>query len=155
MAFQTQGTPITQRVTFNSGYLDFGANELVNVDNIKLTVDSTLADLNVINSIIAQDKVRHTMTVKVDFKVKNFSPEIEAILYGKSASGSPNTLSILDGQPTFQNPVLTVFDRNGKEIQFQLTNALIKSSAFTSAADAYGEWDFELEATNIQLLYTE
>lgn len=154
MAFQTQGTPITKRVTFNSGYLDFGTNELVNIDNIKLTVDSSMADLLVVNSIIAQDKVRHTMTVKMSFKVKNFSPEVEAILYGTSASGSPSSLTILDGQPTFQSPVLTVFDRNNKEIQFQLTNALIKSSAFTSAAEAYGEWDFELEATNIQLLYT-
>ncbi len=152
--FTPPGTPITSRVTFNSGYIDFGNERVVQVDNVTVALEYTTAPLMVLNSIKAQDLVRHTQKVSLSGKIKSFPAEIDMIAFGSSTIGTPNQSNTLDGQPTLQNPVVTLFDRNNKEIQYQLTSALFKSSKLTSRNEDYGEWDFEIDAIDITELWT-
>jgi hypothetical protein len=154
MGFNAAGSNIPTRISFNSGTLDFGTSRLVMVENLNLSTESSIADIYVLGSIIAQDKVRHTVKVTLSGKIKSFAPELEVLFMGSSTVGTPNELDMLDGQPTLQNPVLTMFDRNGKQIQYQFTGALFKSSKLSTKAEDFAEWDFELEAKTIAFVYT-
>lgn len=154
MPFINPGNSITQRVIFNSGVIDFGTNRLVEVDSAALNVEWSTAPLLVLNSIKPQDLVRHSQKVTLSGKVKSFAAEMNTLALGSSVVGTPVELDALDGQPTFTNPVFTVFDRNNKQIQYQFINALFKSTKASFKAEDYGEFDFELEAMDIKLLYT-
>lgn len=153
-SFTAAGANLTSRYAFNSGTLDFGASRIVAIDNVSVQIAYTLTDLFILGSIKAADKVRHTQKVTMTGKLKSYAPEMEMTALGSSALGTPNNVNTLDGQPTLQNPVLTIFDRNGKEIQYQLQSALFKSTKLTSRNEEYAEWDFELESIDICEVYT-
>lgn len=154
MAFISAGANTPTRIVFNSGSLDFGNQRIVQVDSLSLGLEYGTNFLYVLGSIIGQDLVRHSVKATLSGKIKSFSPEADSIAYGSSVIGTPNELDVLDGQATLANPVLTIYDRNGKEIQYQFINALFKSSKASFKAEDYAEFDFELEALNIKLLYT-
>jgi hypothetical protein len=154
MPFTLPGTNVTSRVVFNSGAIDFGNNRLVQIDNIALTIEWTLTDLFVLGSIKPVDKVRHSQKVLMSGKIKSYPPELEMVMAGSSSIGTPNQILTLDGQPSYQNPVVTLYDRNNKEIQYQFSNVLFKSNKLTARQEEYSEWDFELEAIDITELYT-
>lgn len=154
MSFQPNGNAITQRIVFNSGYLDFGLSRLVEVDSLNLRVEWNINDLYVLNSIKRQDIARSQMKVSLTGKIKSFAPEFDMIALGESTLGTPNEIDALDGQPTLQTPILNVYDRNNKQIQYQLQGAIVKSSAFSARAEEYAEYDFEIEAKDIVELYT-
>ena len=153
-AFINIGSNETQRIIFNSGTLDFGGNRLVELDSISLNVEWGINTLMVLNSIKPQDIARHTQKVSLTGKIKSFSPALESAAYGSSTVGTPNELDTLDGQPTLVNPVLSVYDRNAKEIQYQLSGALVSKMGMSARAEEYAEFDFELTAKDIALVYT-
>ncbi len=154
MPYVTPGTPVSNRIVFNSGYIDFGSNRIVQVDNVSLTTDSTTTRLYVLNSIKGQDIVRHSLAVTMEAKIKSYPFEFEQLMYGASASGTPPSVNFVDGQPTIQSPVLTVYDKNNKEYQWQLIGAIIKTSKMTSSQEAYAEWDITIDALDITLIGT-
>lgn len=152
--FKPAGSNLTNRYTFNSGSIDFGASRIVAIDNITLTLEYTLTDLFIIGSIKAADKVRSSQKVSMTGKLKSYAPELDMMVAGSSTIGTPTNVVTLDGQPTYQNPVVTLYDRNNNEIQYQLSSALFKSTKLTSNQEQYSEWDFELEAIDIVEVYT-
>lgn len=154
MSFVNPGTNITQRLVFNSGNIDFGNNRLVAVDNVSVNVDFTIADIYILGSIKRADIARSTMKVTVSGMIKSYAPEMEELALGSSTIGTPQEIDALDGQPTLQNPVITFFDRNNKEVQYQLINALFKSNKMTLKAEEWSQWEFELEASDIKEYYT-
>ncbi len=151
-SFSTPGTSVTQRVVFNSGTIDFGTNRLVAIDNVSLSVEWTTAGLYVLNSIKPADLVRHTQKVTLSGKLKSWPAEMMQLAMGSSTAGTPNEIDTLDGQPTLLNPVVTFFDRNNKEIQYQFKNALFKSSKLSAKMEDFAEVDFEIEAMDILAL---
>lgn len=154
MPFTPAGSNLTSRISFNSGNLDFGNSRLVQVDNLSLTIEYTLADLFVLGSIKPQYKARHSQKVSLIGKIKSYAPEMEMMALGSSSLGSQNQANTLDGQATLTNPVLTVFDANNKQIQYQLTGAVFKSTKVTARMEDYSEWDFDLESLDISEIYT-
>jgi len=154
MQFTPAGSSLISRISFNSGNIDFGNSRLVQVDNIALSIEYTLADLFVLGSIKPQYKARHSQKVTFSGKLKSYSPEIEMLAFGSSSIGTPNQVLTLDGQASLTNPVVTLFDSNNKEIQYQLTGAVFKSTKLTAKMEDYIEWDIELEALDISELYT-
>jgi hypothetical protein len=155
MPFNNTGNQVPSRVTFNQGTLNFGSSQIVMVDNLALTVEDSIVDLYVLGSIIAQDKVRHSLKVSLTGMMKSFSPEMDSLFFGNASSGvSPSSLYFLDGQPTLQSPVLTIYDRNNNEIQYQFIGALFKSEKMTFKAEEFGTWEFTLEAKNVVEVYS-
>lgn len=152
--FTPAGTALTNRYSFNSGTIDFGNSRIVAIDSVTVEIAKTITDLFILGSIKAADKVAHSLKVTLSGKLKSYEPELEMAAWGSSTIGSPNNIAVLDGQPTFQSPVVTLFDRNGKEMQYQLLQAIFKSTKVTSTQEAYAEWDFELEAIDIVEVYT-
>jgi hypothetical protein len=152
MTFVSTGAAVPTRVTFNTGTLNFGNSQIVNIDNITLDIEWSLSPLFVLGSIKPQDLVRHTQKVALTGKLISFPAEMAAMALGSSTIGTPTEIDTLDGQPTFQSPVATFTDRNGKEIQYQLTGAIWKKFSLSAKNEAYGEWDFELEAKDITAL---
>ncbi len=147
--FTPAGTPVNNRFVFNSGQIDFGNNRVVAIDNVSMEVQWTDLGLYIMNSIKMADLVRHSQKCTLTGKLKSYPLEMEMIALGSSAIGSPDNALTLDGQPTLQNPVVTLFDRNGKEIQYQFASALFKSTKFTGKAEDYGEWDFEMTSIDV------
>lgn len=147
--FTPAGTPVNNRFVFNSGYIDFGNTRIVAIDNIALTAEWTDLILYIMNSIKGADIVRHSQKCTLTGKLKSYPLEMEMIALGSSALGTPDNADTLDGQPTLQNPVVTLFDRNNKQIQYQFLNALFKSTKFTGKAEDYGEWDFEMTSLDV------
>jgi hypothetical protein len=155
MAFPSAGTNTPNRITFNSGTIDFGAMRIVQVDNITVSFEATTNPQYVIGSIKPQALVRHSLKFSLTAKVKSIPAEIEALAWGASSGGvTPVEDYVLDGQPTFQNPVVTLFDLNNKQYCYQLLNAIWKSDKGNMKMADYSEWDFELEAMDMTLLYT-
>lgn len=154
-AFTSAGNNVTQRVVFNSGTIDFGTQRLVDVNDINISLEYSLESLYVLGSIKPQDICRHSQKVTISGKIKTFSPEILSMTAGASTAGTPTGIETLDGQPTMTAPVLTFFDRNAKQIQYQLTGAIFKTNKLTATNEAYAEIDFELEAKDItEIVYT-
>ncbi len=153
-AFIAAGTPVTTRIVFNSGTIDFGSDRIVEIDNIALTREWTTAPLYVLGSIKPQDLVRHTQKVMLTGQLKSFSPQLDQLAAGSSTTGTPSEIDLLDGQPTYTSPVVTLFDRNAKEIQYQLSGAIFKSNKLTAKMEDYAVFDFEIEAKDLVELYT-
>lgn len=151
-AFLPTGTNITERITFNSGTLNFGNNTVVDLDNVSVAVDYTINDLYILNSIKPAANARSNQKVMLTAKVKSFPPELYMMALGSSTAGNPIEIDTLDGQPTLQSPVLTFFDRHNKQYQFQFTGAIFKSSKMTAKMEDYAEFDFELEALDLLAL---
>lgn len=151
-AFQPVGSNITERITFNSGTLSFGSNTVVDLDNVAISIEYTINDLFVLNSIKPAALARSNQKVTLTAKIKSFPPELYMMALGSSAIGTPSEIDTLDGQPTPQSPILTFFDRHGKQYQFQFTGALFKSSKMSAKMEDYAEFDFELEALDLTAL---
>lgn len=152
--FQAAGTPVNNRFVFNSGQIDFGNQRVVAIDNIALNIEWTDLGLYIMNSIKMADLVRHSQKCTLSGKLKSYPLEMEMIALGSSAIGVPDNALTLDGQPTLQNPVVTLFDRNNKQIQYQFSSALFKSTKFSGKAEDYGEWDFELVSIDVSEIAT-
>lgn len=154
-AFIGPGNSIAQRITFNSGTLDFGGSRLVDLDNVTVAIEWTMNPLYVLNSIKPADYARSQQKVTLTGKVKSFAPEFYNVALGSSTNGNPQEIDTLDGQPTLINPVLTFFDRNAKQYQYQISGALFKSYKINAKMEDYADFDFELEAKDlIALDYT-
>lgn len=147
--FTPAGTPVTNRFVFNSGQIDFGNTRVVAIDNVSLAVDWTDLILYIMNSVKGADIVRHSLKCSLTGKLKSYPLEMDMIAAGSSTIGTPDNALTLDGQPTLQNPVVTLFDRNGKEIQYQFNSALFKSNKLTAKAEDYAEWDFEMTSIDV------
>lgn len=154
MSFFPQGSNISNRITFNAGTINFGGQTLVQLDSATIAFEGTTLPLYSVGSIQPQALVRHSLKYTLTAKVRSFPPEIEAQAWGSSSAGTPSGVLPLDGQPTFVNPVVTLFDLNGKEYQYQFINAMWKSDKLSVKMADYAEWDIELDAMNMLLLYT-
>lgn len=154
MPFINPGNPITARVLFNSGTLDFGSNRVVNLDSATLGIEWTMAPLYVVGSIVPQAYNRSTQKITLTGKIKSFAAELATLALGSSVPGNPIELDPLDGQPTLLSPVATFFDQNNKEIQYQFSGALFKSFKNNVKMEDYADFDFEMEATSVKILYT-
>lgn len=154
MTFFPPGNNIANRITFNAGTINFGGQQLVQLDSATIAFESTTLPLYTVGSIQPQALVRHSLKYTLTAKVKSFPPEIEALAWGASSGGNPSGILPLDGQPTFVNPVITLFDLNNKEYQYQFINAIWKSDKLSVKMADYAEWDIELDAMNMLLLYT-
>lgn len=152
--FTPAGNNLSQRISFNSGTLDFGNSRIVTIDNISISIEWGIADLFILGSIKPQYKAKHSQKVSLSAKLKSYEPELEMMILGSSSIGNPNNIITLDGQATLQNPVVTLFDQNGKEIQYQFSGAVFKSTKASPKNEDYTEWDVELEALDIVEVYT-
>ena len=154
-SFNTPGSNIPSRISFNSGTIDFGGNRLVNVENVSIEVKWSSAPMYILNSIKPAYLARHSQTVTVTGQVQSFSPEMETLAWASSTTGTPSEINTLDGQPTLQNPVITLLDQDEKEFQYQVLNGLFTSDKASLKNESYTTWDFTLEAMDIQLVYTQ
>lgn len=154
MAFFPAGTNIANRITFNAGTIDFGNQRIVQLDSATLSFEGTTLPLYTVGSIVPQALVRHSLKYTLTAKIKSFPPEIEAEAWGSSSAGTPSGVLPLDGQPTFVSPVVTLFDLNNKQYQYQFINAIWKSDKLNVKMADYSEWDIELESMSMLLLYT-
>ncbi len=150
--FKTAGSDIPNHIIFNSGTIDFGNERQVNVDNVTLALEYALAPLFVLGSIKPQNYARHTQKVTITAKIKNFSPGMMALSAGSSSGSNPLSILTLDGQASTSNPVASFYDAAGTQYQYQFTNAVFKSSKANFRAEDYGEFDFEMEASDITIL---
>lgn len=154
MAFFPAGSNIANRITFNAGTIDFGNQRIVQLDSATLSFEGTTLPLYTVGSIVPQALVRHSLKYTLTAKIKSFPPEIEAEAWGSSSAGTPSGVLPLDGQPTFVSPVVTLFDLNSKQYQYQFINAIWKSDKLNVKMADYAEWDIELESMSMLLLYT-
>jgi hypothetical protein len=158
MPLITVKTPGSQRITFNSGYLDFGNFGVINLDNVKIETTVTDTQLRQLNSIKMADLKRKSLTVKLTGKVKSFNKEMLATYFGTSSvDGSGTLISFKDGQQATLNPNFTAYvdDDVTKPFQCQLTNAVILSMPITASIENYGEIDFDMIATDIKIYDAE
>lgn len=155
VSFFPAGSNVKNRITFNAGTIDFGSQRLVQLDSISLAFEATTLPLYTIGSIQPQALVRHSLHYTLTAKIKSFPAEIESLAFGSSSAGaSPVEVFPLDGQPTFQNPVVTLFDINNNQYQYQFINAIWKSDKLNAKMADYSEWDIELDSMNMIIIYT-
>ena len=152
--FTAAGTPVSPHIVFNSGTIDFGAERLVMIDNVSISLEYGLAPLYVLGSIKPQNYARHTQKVTMSFKAKSWEPSVLAMVAGSSTGSNPLNILTLDGQATLLNPVFTFFDSNNNQAQYQFSNAVFKSSKLTAKMEDYAEFDFEMEASDVTPLST-
>ncbi len=159
MPLITPGTPVAERLIFNSGLLDLGTNELVDVENITVEITFAEKELRRLNSIKMASHKRATFKCGLRARVKAMSKEVFTKIMGTIATdGSGSLISVTDGQYTATlNPVLTVYvdDNVAKPIQFQFSDAFITTSPVTAALEEYGVIDIDLVARDVSVFYYE
>lgn len=158
-AYIPPGSTVTQRISFNSGFVDFGtinsstqSNRLIDVDTATISITWSTSYLYVLNSIKGAALVRHSEAVNLTATLKSFNEEFDEIAFGSMSSGTPTGIYTLDGQPSMQNPVFTFYDQNNKEYQYQVLNAVIKSVKATATQEGFTSWDVEMDALDVQLV---
>jgi len=154
MPLTLAGTPLANAITFNSGYLDFGNNRIVTLDNVKIEPLVTTAELRQLNSIKMVALKRKGFTVKLTAKFKSWNKEPFIDYFGTSSSDSTgNLITFFDGQQTTLNPVFTAYvdDLTTKPFQCQLSNAVIESLPLTASVENYGEVDVSITAVDISI----
>ena len=157
MPIISPGIPLNTAITFNSGYLDFGNDRIVTLDNVKVETTVTDAQLRTLNSIKMVALKRKSLTVKLTAKFKSWNKEPLIDFYGVSSADSGGTLiSFFDGQQTTLNPVFTAYvnDDVTKPFQCQLTDAVILAMPLTASVENYGELDVDIIARDINI-YTK
>ena len=153
MSYKTAGTPETSYLIFNSGFLDFGNNRVVEMDSCKIDYSVSEASFYVLNSIKKAAHARHSLTVSITGKTKSLQPALDALFFGASSSDSATTVyNVLDGQPTSQNPVLTVYDSANAEYQYQVTGAMLTKYGISTSNENYSEWDFTFDCIDLNLI---
>jgi hypothetical protein len=152
--FSPAGSPVTTHIVFNSGTIDFGNERLVMLDNVVVGLEYSLSPLYVLGSIKPQNYARHTQKITLGGKLKSAAPSLMAMVAGSSSGASPTNILTLDGQPTLLNPIVTFYDAVGNEFQYQLSNAIFKSTKHSARMEDYSEFDFEMEASDITILST-
>jgi len=160
MPLITPGTPVTERLTFNSGKLDLSSTlEFVDVDNITVDISFTEKELRVINSIKMASHKRASFKCGFKAKIKAMSKEALAVILGASSSDTGGVLiTTKDGQyTTALNPVLTCYidDDATKPIQFQFTDAIIIASPVTYPLEDYGSYDIDASARDVSVYYKD
>jgi len=157
MPLQPVGSAVTERLTFNSGKVDFGNGLLVDVDNASVSMTFTEKELRRLNSIKMATHKRATFKCGLKFKVKSFSPALYAAIMGTTTpEAGAETLSVLDGQqPALSYLTLTAYvdDNVAQPIQFQFTNAICNSLPFAASLENFGEMDVAFEATDVSVYY--
>jgi len=154
MSYIPAGTPANTTLIFNSGFLDFGNNRILNIDNLKIDYKTTEVSFMVLNSIKKVAHAKSALTVTITGKSRSLTSALEAMFFGASSSDATTTIySVLDGQIASQlNPVITVYDSAGVEHQYQAINALLTSNSFTTTNEGYAEWDFTLDCIDLNLI---
>jgi hypothetical protein len=151
------GSAVTERLTFNSGKVDFGNGVLVDVDNATVSMTFTEKELRRLNSIKMATHKRATFKCGLKFKVKSFSPALYAACLGTTTpESSAETISVLDGQqPALSYLTLTAYvdDNVAQPIQFQFSNAICTAIPFAASLEAFGEYDISFEATDVSVYY--
>lgn len=159
MPYITPGTPVTERLIFNSGLLDLGTDELVDVENITVEITFAEKELRRLNSIKMASHKRATFKCGMKARVKAMSKEALGKIMGTSTvDGAGTLISVKDGQYTnVLNPVLTTYvdDDVTKPIQFQFSDAIIITSPVTAALEEYGVIDLDLVARDVSVFYFE
>jgi len=159
MPLQSTGTPLSQKVTFNSGYVTFGTSQLVNLENVTIETNFTEKELRVINSIKMATHKRSTFKTSLKGKVRSMNKELLAIITGtSSADGSGTLYTVKDGQQATLNPIFTTYidddTTTPKVIQFQFSDAILTTLPLSQATEDFGAYDFELSAIDVSV-YTQ
>ena len=147
------GTPIEEKLIFNSGYIDFGGDQLVDVENIVVDITFVEKEIRRLNSIKIAAHKRATVKCGLKAKTRSINKEVLIQLMGTNTpEASGRTISVLDGQATLLNPVFTAFvdDDTDNPIQFQFTDAILLVSPTTTALEDFGTMDLELVARDVK-----
>ena len=159
MPLISPGTPLTQRLLFNSGYLDLGASRLVDVENVSVELTFAEKELRRLNSIKMGAHKRCTFKCSLKAKVKSINQEVFAAIMGTSAADTPSgtLITVKDGQTTTINPVFTgyVDDNASYPIQFQFSDAIFTRFPTSVTLEEYGEQDLEMSAIDVSVHYFE
>ena len=158
MPLISTGTPVSERLLFNSGYITFGSNQLVDVDNAVVEITFSEKELRRLASIKMASHKRATFKCGMKAKVKSMSKEVYTAILGTSTvDGSGELITVKDGQPTTLNPIFTTYvdDDVSKPIQFQFTDAVCTAIPLTSNLENFGEVDLTLEARDVSVYYFE
>jgi hypothetical protein len=159
MPLISPGTPVTERLLFNSGYIDLGSSRLVDVQNVSLEITFVEKELRRLNSIKMAAHKRAGFKCTLKGKVKSINQEMLAAAMGTSAADTPTgtLITVKDGQQTTLNPNFTgyVDDDAAKPIQFQFTDAIFTRLPTNANLEDFGDQDFELSARDVSVFYFE
>jgi hypothetical protein len=153
-----EGTTIEQRLFFNSGYIDFGSNRLVDVDNVTVETVFSEKELRRLNSIKMSSHKRSTLKCSLRGKTKSINHEVMYKLMGKqTVEVSGRTISVEDGQASALNPVFTTYinDDVNQPVQFQFTDAILTANPTAATLENFGEMDFTLESRDIKIFFAQ
>jgi len=152
------GTPLTAKLFFNTGYIDLGgspiSHRLVNLDNVSIEVSFAEKELRRLNSIKLAAIKRATFKVALRGKVKSINKEVYEAMMGEGANDNNDYMvSVKDGQAPTLNPTFTGYidDDTDKAVQFQFTDAIILSMPTSATLEEYGECDFEMTARDVKV----
>lgn len=159
MPLLSTGTPLSQKVAFNSGYVTFNSNQVVNLENVTIEANFSEKELRIMNSIKMATHKRATFKTGLKGKVKSMNKEFIALISGTSSTDGSGTLyTIKDGQTTTLNPIFTTYidddTSTPKVLQFQFSDALLLALPLTTNTEDYGSFDFEFSAIDVSI-YTQ
>ncbi len=151
-ALVSTGTPVTERVLFNTGYITTGSNQYVDVQDIAINKSFEAAELKAVNSIKTRVLRRKNFKCGATFKFSGHQSQLMALFFGGSSTVA-NGLSytVTDGQQASTTFNLTCYadELTAEAIQFQFTNPLFTVDNLAQGLEAFGEHSVTVVATDV------
>ena len=153
MSLLLTGTAVTENLIFNSGVVTIGSSKLADITDITITTEFTTKPLYVLGSIKSRVIKRTEFKCGFKSKVTSFNTALLSYLYGSSTvDGAGIDLNVVDGQQaSIASLAVTCYIGNDttQPVQFQFSNAVIKSAPMTLKMNDFSDVDLEVEATDV------
>src|SRR6266702_6752783 len=122
------GTPYTQQIQFNTGFLDINGFRVETLQDITITAGFTLKEiraLGTIKMVVAPKRTQWKPSAK--FKAKSVNQQLLGFLWGSSTVDSTGwDYNLIDGQVVLSSVVVTAYtnDDATKIMQYAFINAV-------------------------------
>jgi len=153
-ALQSTGTPIGERVLFNTGYITVNGGQLVDVQDITINKSFTEMPLKAMNSIKIRQLRRKDFKCGATFKVAGHQSQTASLFFGGSSAVSGGlSYSVVDGQQSVPTFYITCYadESVSESVQFQFSNAVFTVDNLATSLETFGEHSITVVATDVTM----
>lgn len=153
MPVTTAGTPFSQMIQFNTGYMDINGFRVATLQDITITAGFTLKEiraLGTIKMVVAPKRTNWKPSAK--FKAKSVNQQLIGFLWGSSTVDSTGwDYNLVDGQVVLASVIITAYTNDDvtKIFQYQFVNAVFGTATIGYKMDDAAEVDMEIQSQDL------
>lgn len=154
MAFKSTGTPIEQKLVFNSAVITINDESLIDVTDLSVTKQFTEKSFYALNSIFKRAIRRSEFQFELGFTIHTSAEVLDDLFFSSSSvvSATEKVYNVKDGQQDDVSNFFVTAYSNEEEtegLQFDVVNPVILNISPSSAAQEFAGYDVTVACTKI------